>query len=358
MSNLSQVLSEYSVPLQVWLSPESRVRGAEILMPAMGLKANIVIDPLTQLNQIRGPAVLVITAKELNGPDQELLRTLAKRAHPGRSVLVGGTSDRDTLMNAINNWGVVRVVEASADEHAFVEAVREAGHYLNREVAMETAIEDLDIETTMLDSAIDHLEHSQERTLQIDRSNIATTFTAGMIQVLDKEQRDWSSMVSDVPSKENFAIRQALDGMRALSDIIEKTHDYNIEMAAGLTPVGESVDLLMESICTLVSADIQSHLGSGTTSAINPFALSHAILSLCRSDELGGLVRLDTHKTGQTAVVTMSFRSSIPDGFIREWSNNDSPSWHILETSGCTIRPTSDQKSVELIIPTEDANHV
>ena len=358
MSNLSQVLSEYSVPLQVWLSPEARVRVAEILIPAMGDKANIVIDPLTQLAQLQGPAVLVITAKELTGTDQELLRILAKKAYPGRSVLVGGTSDRDTLMNAINNWGVVRVVGAPAEEHTLIKAVREAGLYLNREVAMETAIEDLDIETTMLDSAIDQLEHSEERTLQTDRTHVATTFTAGMIQVLENEQQVWSSLITEDPGIENTAIRNALGGMKALSDIVERTLDHTIEQSAGLPPTGEDVDHLMTSICTLVGPDIQHHLGSGVVSAVNPFALSHAILSLCRTETLGGVSRLDTHKTGCTAVVTMNFHASIPDGFIQEWKTNASLSWNILHASGCTIRQTNDHKSIELILPTEDVDHV
>ena len=116
MSSLSQVLSEYSVPLQVWLSPEARTQVAEILITEMGDKARIVPEPLAQSTQLQGPAVLVITAKEMTGTDQTALRALAQQAHPGRAVLLGGTSDRDTLMDAINNWGVVRVVETNSGD--------------------------------------------------------------------------------------------------------------------------------------------------------------------------------------------------------------------------------------------------
>ena len=358
MSSLSQVLSEYSVPLQIWLSPEARTRVAEILIPTMGGKAHIVADPLTQLSTLRGPAVLVITARELTGPDQESLRVLSERAHPGRSVLVGGTSDRDTLMDAINNWGVVRVVESKADHNTIVEAVRAAGVYLNREVAMETAIEDLDIETTMIDSAIDQLEVNQERTIEIDRTNIATTFTAGMIHILEKERNGMSSMLSDTPSQENAAIQQTIIGMNALADIIEKSHDHAIEKAAGLPPAGEELDQLVKNVCTLLDAKVAGLLGSGARCSVDPFALSHSLLSICRMNESNDLTSIDTHKAGSRAVVTMSFDSDIPEGVLDELIHNDSLSWHMLEASGCTLNRSEDFKSIELILPTQEAEHV
>ena len=95
---------------------------------------------------------------------------IGPKAHPGRAVLVGGTSDRDILMDAINNWGVIRVVPTDADPQTIVDAIQAAGAYLNREVAMETAIDDLDIETTMLDSAIDQIHGNRDQDRHIDRS--------------------------------------------------------------------------------------------------------------------------------------------------------------------------------------------
>ncbi len=356
MSSLSQVLNEYSVPLQIWLSPEARTQVADVLIPALGGKTHIISDPLTQLSNLRGPAVLVITAKELTGSDETALRAVAKRAHPGRSVLVGGTSDRDTLMDAINNWGVVRVVPSAAEESTIIDAVRAAGVYLNREVAMETAIEDLDIETTMLESAIDQLESSQERTLEVDRTNIATTFTAGMIQLLEKERAHILSMLSDGTTEHNQVIEEAIAGIDALADIIEKSHDHAIEKAAGIPPAGESLDQLVQNISTLLNLNIAGHLGSGALCTVDPFALSHSILSICR--DVSDITSIDTHKAGNTAVVTLSFDSEIANEFPDDLIGSDSVSWTTLRESGCRLNKSKDLKSIELILPTQEIEHV
>ena len=90
MSNLHQVLSEYSVPLQIWLAPEARNKVADVLISEMGDKAHIHPHPLPQIDGLRGPAVLVITANEINGSGQDALRVLAQKAHPGRGVLIVG----------------------------------------------------------------------------------------------------------------------------------------------------------------------------------------------------------------------------------------------------------------------------
>ena len=282
MSNLSQVLSEYSVPLQVWLSPEARVRVAEILIPAMGDKADIVIDPMTQLAQLRGPAVLVITAKELTGADQELLRILAKKAHPGRSVLVGGTSDRDTLMNAINNWGVVRVVGGSAEDETLINAVREAGLYLNREVAMETAIDDLDIETTMIDSAIDQLHGTREQIRHVDRTNMATTFAAGMMTMLERE-RAW---VEKLEKADLLPTQHTTKGLQALINILEMAHDFAIEQSAGIPVTPTSVDAMVDQVRTLSQSEIPGHSGSGALVSMDPYVLFQGIMAFAHNESL------------------------------------------------------------------------
>ena len=70
------------------------------------------------LDQLEGPAVLVITADDLRRPNRDALLSLAQLARPGRIVLIGGTSDRDILMEAINQWRAFRVVAEPAPKAA------------------------------------------------------------------------------------------------------------------------------------------------------------------------------------------------------------------------------------------------
>ena len=188
MSQLAQILSAYAVPLQVWLTPEARKFAAPILLAKMDGRADIHTNPLSALDELTGPAVLIITAHEITAHNNESLRALAQAAHPGRAVLLGGTSDRDTLMEAINEWGVIRVLPSEPGSDVLVAAINDAEAYLKREVALATAVDDLDIENTMLESAIDHLESGLERTKVKSRSSATTTFAAGLSALLRREQ--------------------------------------------------------------------------------------------------------------------------------------------------------------------------
>ena len=361
MSSLHQVLSAYSVPLQIWLSPESRSRVADALIANMGSKATILVDPLPQLEQLRGPAVLVITAGEMKGANQPALRLLADKAHPGRSVLVGGTSDRDTLMDAINNWGVVRVIANDSEDESIVDAVHAAGRYLNREVAMETAIDDLDIETTMLESAIDQLEGSRERNRQVDRNNITSTFSAGMVQILERERELLSAIETDLPHEQRAVLRKTMEGIDTLAEVIERSHLYGIEKAAGLAPETEALDPLVEEIRTLVGPNIGGHIGSGAAVAIDPFPLFHALISICRTPSLGDLKTIDTHKSGTRAVTSLTFCGPLPDDFLEEFMRSAPTSWEAIQAAGgefCAVSNPNEYANIELTLPAQEPDHV
>ena len=82
MSQLSRVLEAYAVPLQIWLSPESKKHTATTIVSALGACVDIHTNPLSRLDDIKGPAVLVITANELTSPRSEDLKRLSNAAHP------------------------------------------------------------------------------------------------------------------------------------------------------------------------------------------------------------------------------------------------------------------------------------
>ena len=324
MSNIQRLLSDYAVPLQVWLTPEARKRAADPLRQALEGKATIHTNPLSSLDELTGPAVLVIAASELDGRRTEELRVLAQLAHPGRAVLIGGTSDRDTLMKGINDWGVVRVVPVNAGGDDIVAAVRAAGENLKREVALESAIDDLDLETTMLDSAIDHIDAGRDAALQRSQTAAANTLAIGLATALRREGEVVDNLQSEQP-----IVSRVTTGIEDLATVVEQASDRAIERAAGLPPVAEKLDEILTRARRIWVAqwdeDLRGHIGTGALTHVDPFAITRLVLSLLQPHGAESPSRMDAHRSGGSAWVEISFTGELhpqdinpPDGVTVE----------------------------------------
>ena len=356
MSSLHKVLREYSVPLQIWLAPDARAKVAETIIPSLEASARIETQPMPQIDSLNGPAVLVISAKEISGSDREGLRRLAQKAHPGRAVLIGGTSDRDTLMDAINNWGVIRVLPSNADAESIVEAIQAAGAYLNREVAMETAIDDLDIETTMIDSAIDQLHGNRDQIHHVDRTNMTTTFAAGMMTMAERERVGMEAL----EDADLAPIQGATQGLKILTHILEMAHDFAIEMSAGIPITPYALDPMVDGVRSLFPSSTAGHSGSGVSISMDPHLLFQTILSFARNVSLETPSSIDAHQSGEQPMITLSFTQSLPADFIETWTNDHPRLWNVLQDAGVHIRANNDANEyalIELILPTQVPLH-
>ena len=356
MSSLHKVLREYSVPLQIWLGPDARAKIADAIVPSFGTTAKIETQPMPQIDALQGPAVLVISAKEISGSDRDGLRRLAEKAHPGRAVLVGGTSDRDTLMDAINNWGVIRVLPFDADADAIVEAIRAAGTYLNREVAMETAIDDLDIETTMIDSAIDQLHGNRDQVRHMDQTNMTTTFAAGMMAMAAREQ-EWLEALVET---HQGPISSASQGLKTLTTVLEMAHDFAIEKSAGIPVTPYSLDPFVDQLRSLFSSETSGHSGAGVSTSMDPHLLFQAILSFARHSDLQPPSSIDAHKSGEQPTITLAFEASLAVEFMERWIADNPMLWDALRDAGVHIRANNDANEyalIELILPTQASLH-
>jgi hypothetical protein len=365
MSSLQQVLSEYAVPLKVWLSPGARTIAADPILAALSGKAEINTSPISSQEQLKGPAVLLVAASEINGSQREDLQNLAKIAHPGRVVLVGGTSDRDVLMDAINHWGVFRVVAMKAEAKEIVDAVLAAGTYLKREVALETAIDDLDIENTMLDSAIDQVEGRQEQARLLARSSAETTISDGMHTTLAREEQTLRTLAENASPADQIIIHNALSGIETLVKITEQFHDRAIERAAGIPVQPEPIDELVSharNLCTSETGQsLNGHLGSGAKCTIDPFAFIHVLLHLCRNLDAGPAIAIDTHTEGHHAVVLLQYGEAwTEDPHTQSSQGPLTTSWTRLTEEGVAwqaiIDPTG-EPVVRITIPIVDTSH-
>ena len=356
MSQLSRLLEEYAVPLQLWLTPGARAQVGHALIAELGDRVQIHPDPLSAINTLAGPAVVVITAAEIRGPQHARLMALSRAAHPGKAVLVGGTADRDTLMTAINDWGVMRVTPNQPDTATLVAAIRDAEATLKREVALVTAIDDLDIETTMLSSAIDHINDGAQRSRDGDSNRATTTFAAGLSSLLEQERSALSAACAKVGAEQQGSIQNAITGIRLLGDLVDEAHDRAIEAAAGLTPKAVSIDALVDTARTLItlltSQTIEGQLGCGATVAIDPLALLQALVELGTATSAGPTTSIESHRSGETIVISFRFKTApaefSPMGVA--WSS-------LSEGGACITADPTDAHTLRLIIPAGHAHN-
>ena len=306
MSTLHQLLASYAVPLQIWLTPEARKRAADPLMAAFEGTALVHTSPLTGLEELNGPAVVVIASNELHGRRIDDLRELIRRAHPGRAVMLGGTSDRDTLMTAINDWGVIRVVGTDEAPEAIIGAVRAAGQNLKREVALESAIDDLDIETTMLTSAIDHLGADRAAALERTEGHASNTLSDGLARALNREAE-----VVRVLAQTDDALTVAVEAIDALTAMVEQSGVRAIERAAGLPHAPEELDGIVRGFCAIWEAQhgepLAGHIGTGTRAVVDPLALTGTLMAVCTRQPGNQPTRVDAHRSGDRAIIEIEF---------------------------------------------------
>ncbi len=360
MTQLSKVLSAYAVPLQVWISPESRKKATSILMGAIGGRASIHSNPLSVLDDLNGPAVLVITANEISAPNTEALKQLAERAHPGRAILLGGTSDRDVLMNAINQWGVIRALDANPEPQALISAIEDAESYLKREVALATAIDDLDIENTMLESAIDHLEGGAERTKEKSRSSATTTFAQGLSTLLMRERDALSNAREDLNEEMQSRIDRPIRGMEILAGLLDKTHDRAVERAANLPLLTEPLDDVISTTRELIllqgEGKIGGHLGSGVHLEVEPLALAHVLIHIADRGPYGPAQSIDSYRSGHHAVVEFRFSSPVDLSLINTHINQQA--WSMLSAVDVKLGTVdADPHILRLSLKIEQDNH-
>jgi len=360
MSQLAQVLSAYTVPLQVWLSPEARKQTATPLMDEFSGRAEVYTQPLSVLNDLKGPAVLIITASEVMAANNEELKALAKIAHPGRAVLLGGTSDRDTLMQAINEWGVIRVLPLEPDTPSLVAAVQDAETYLKREVALVTAIDDLDIETTMQESAIDHLEGGLERTKEKSRISATTTFASGLSTLLRRERAVLFEASKDAEGAAALGLSRPIRGLDILAGLLDKTFDRAVEISADLPPIPESLDELITAVRELISQqggqDVGGHLGSGARVHVEPLALVHALIQIADRGTEGPTQAIESYRSGDKAIIEFRFPSTVDPTIISDLI--DTRAWSMLAVADATLsRVEADPHILRLSLQADQGTH-
>ena len=132
-----------------------------------------------------------------------------------------------------------------------VDAVLAASAYLKREVALETAIDDLDIENSLLDSAIDQHQATEVR-IPHDRDATLITLSKGLANTLGQDKAALQALAD---TRSDGLLERALGGIDALTTVMEQVHDRCSGRSAGLPRPGVAVDPLVEAAAQLCTAN-------------------------------------------------------------------------------------------------------
>lgn len=175
-------LAAQRAPLQVWCSRLARPLLEPLVAKLMVVEANCV--PLS------GPAVLVLEAKDLTGRDRELLLAAAESALPGRPVVIGGSDDRQILLDAINHFRAIHLLPQAAPAEAIVDAIRRAHDMLTLDIAVERCAHDLLVRCHRLAATVGELNATRERLLHAERlATVGHTIGALMERMQDQSQQ-------------------------------------------------------------------------------------------------------------------------------------------------------------------------
>jgi signal transduction histidine kinase len=180
-----------------------------------------------------GPAIVVLGPSDLRGPMREKLFELALASRPGRPVLYGGSSNRETLLDAINRWRVFRVVPEATRPFMLADAVRKAQEALELECGLEVAAGELQADNSSLEEALRALRESQDRTRHAERLATLGRITKSLIPVIAAHLdalADFNSQVANARVRRDARLEELLSyaftGVHSLRAMLDEIRSY------------------------------------------------------------------------------------------------------------------------------------
>lgn len=170
-------LREHHPALQVWLAPNAALLLGPILT---ALPPGTIVLPVPADAPPTGPAILVATASDLEGPHREALLVLRTAALPGRPVICGGTADKELLLDAINQWRVFHLLPAHPSRGELVDAVVRAHRASALEHAATLCAQQLRVHCDELQAVMAELEATRELLLQAERLSAVSGFSRAL----------------------------------------------------------------------------------------------------------------------------------------------------------------------------------
>jgi signal transduction histidine kinase len=281
------------IPFRVWLGAVARAECEEPLRARLP-SAELRVVP-TDAIELDGPAILVLDAADLGGPDRQALLELARRALPGRPIVVGGGASKDILLDAINTWQAVQLVPSKAVAATLADAVSEAHQSLVVESGVRRCVDLLAEECSRLRSATEELYLTQKRLLHAERlatvGRIVGTVLERMRHEFDDLER-FRQAQSQVPAVGPLGeiFEAAVAGVDGFGALLEDMLALSEERPAKTQRQVVGLDSLTERSVRLFKHDAQGRrraiqVSCESTAAVHvdPCRMIHVLLNLLRN---------------------------------------------------------------------------
>lgn len=309
------------VAVRLWVAPGARRwvdESVRLALEERGVFVQAALE-VDRADADATAAVLLLTPQDTSGPHRDTLMQIAAVAAPGRPVLVGGTSDRDTLLDAVNHWRVSRILAEGFDSDTLVGAVLQAGAAGMAEVAKRRAARALQVETAQLQEAIRRLDAARDRLLEAERLSATGRISSGLIEIVRQYRGvlDALERVARRNRPDRALDRQigfAFDALRAIDTLLDEVNAHSEGRELPLMLADSSLDEVMERVLTFFRLDhtggyrrIEARLESGVQARIDRARFFVAMVTLLRlvreSTRTGDLVTVQVHRgDGETIV--------------------------------------------------------
>jgi signal transduction histidine kinase len=276
-------LARHALPMRVWLSRAAASRLGPPLGRELAGSAEVkVVDAGAAPGS--GPAVLLLTADELAGPERQSLQEVARRALPGRPVIIGGARDRDKLLDSINVWHAHGLVPGDLPAAAVADAVRKAHETLALQTAVEGGVEELRGDCRRLESALAELRETQQRLLHSERLATIGRMTSMVVRRVEQHLESMEAFAEALrplpkgPDVERY-LEHAVESSRAIGALLHDMLALAENRDAPLFIGEQMLDPMIERTVELFRLD--------------PVARGMKIAVDCRA---GARVRVDRHR--------------------------------------------------------------
>ena len=204
------------------------------------------------------PQILLVTPRDLVQEESESLHEYLRTRRGCRMVLVGGTNDKDTLLQSINVWRVARIIPAetaAAEVWLIVQQVIDATNLAN---AVHRTAERLTDENQQLEKAINELQSAQKNLLHTERLSTVGRIAHGLVTSIRHHLDaldDFSEVARGSCNTDTRSFMDlAFDATRSVSALLEEMQGYTNDTSDAHKPSDESLNDIVSRAIELVGS--------------------------------------------------------------------------------------------------------
>lgn len=304
----------------IWLAPIAREQCEGLLRS--GGNGTTIVPLLTGEHEESGPAIMILHVDDMVGPNSEALRRIAKQALPGRPIVFGKQSHKDVLLEAINTWQAFEFLTPETLMFSLNEAVAQAQHSLELELAVSQRVEELTEECRHLHSVTQELQVTSKRLIHTERlatlGRVVGTVLERMRQQvdhLDNLKRAQEEVAQEGNLAEIFEAAVAgVDSFGALLEdllaLTEHREAKNQQAVMNLDELCQRAVRLFRHDVLARKREIQVECRSEVPVLVDSCRVIHVLLNLLRNaaqaTEAGGKIALETRCEGKFGVIEVT----------------------------------------------------